>query len=209
MSQKIKYLLAVVVVALVAYLILTHSSQNLVGQASGSGTPTVYDNVNLLGEMQVGVTAGNPTIFSPYGAGTIWASGAIVSSSTIYAQAGLTQGGVQTLATSSSGTLTPTQISSSLLVVNVSTGTGAITLTLPATSTLASFVPNVGDVQQLVIYNASTTHAGITLAGSTGVTLQAPINASTSKAIAGGDTAILEFIRVSSGSVVTTMYQSH
>lgn len=68
-----------------------------------------------------------------------------------------------------------------------------ITATLPATSTLTSFIPNAGDHRDLMICSATTTAAiSFTLAQGTGMNLQ---QATSTLAIATGQCAILNFYR--------------
>lgn len=53
--------------------------------SAGNGVPSGFDNVNLTGSLQVGISAGNPNVMPTYGVGSIFALGQIVSSSTITA----------------------------------------------------------------------------------------------------------------------------
>lgn len=79
--------------------------------------------------------------------------------------------------------------------------TGALTLTLPATSTLTSFIPSAGDMQETCLYNAtSTASQTITLAAGTGIDLER-VATSTSSGSAGifaiqaNNSVCLKFIR--------------
>lgn len=77
---------------------------------------------------------------------------------------------------------------------------GAATLTLPASSTLSTMVPKAGDVQQLMIVNAtSTALMNLTIAGGTGTLLR---KATTTAAIMPGGIAELEFVRKLNGDIV-------
>lgn len=194
MSNSIKIILAGVVGVLIgaSCLIILRTTQvqplkvGFDGQASGTGVPTVFDNVNTSGSIVTNVTQGNPLVM-PTG---------LVGS--IYAGNTLTQGGVQTVSTSSSGTLTMAQIDAATMIYSPLAATGAITLTLPATSTLALFVPNLGDCQQLVINSASTTAGLLTLAGNTGVNLR---TGSTTSAIVGGGDGVIDFCRIGGNQI--------
>lgn len=77
---------------------------------------------------------------------------------------------------------------------------GATTLTLPASSTLSQLVPKPGDVQQLMIVNATGTAAAtVTIAGNTGTLLR---KATTTPAINAGGVSELEFVRKLNGDIV-------
>lgn len=101
---------------------------------------------------------------------------------------GITVGG-GVLATSSIGaaTYTAAQLTSNRLIVH--TAASALTVTLPASSTLANFVPNAGDTRVLYISPVTTL---ITLAGGTGTELN---TASSTKNINAGGLGRLEFVR--------------
>ena len=81
------------------------------------------------------------------------------------------------------------------------------TLTLPATSTLSSFIATAGQTRTIFIRNATTTAAmDLTLAGGTGMNL---ITASSTKAIVGGtagaNSARLDFARRADTDIDVTM----
>lgn len=85
----------------------------------------------------------------------------------------------------------------SLLVTPI---VGAATLTLPASSTLSSLVPKVGDVQQLMVVNAtSTSGISVTIAGGAGTLLR---KATTTAAILPGGVSELEFVRKANSDIV-------
>ena len=77
---------------------------------------------------------------------------------------------------------------------------GDLTLTLTASSSLTSLVPNTGDTYELAIVNASTT-AGIdiTLAGGTGTLLR---KATTTATILANSVGILQFIRKANTDII-------
>ena len=117
----------------------------------------------------------------------------------------LTRGGTNTATSSTAATYT-------LLQAEL-TGKGVIqwtpnvntTVTLPATSTLTTLVPNSGDIQSFWFYNASSTAAAtITIAAGTGIDLQK--NEDTADlAINGLDWAELIFIRQADTDVTVIM----
>lgn len=71
-------------------------------------------------------------------------------------------------------------------------GVGASTITLPASSTLSAMVPKVGDVFQLMVINATSSTATVTIVGGTGTLLK---KATTTPAVAPGSIGELEFVR--------------
>lgn len=76
--------------------------------------------------------------------------------------------GGTSFATSSvgAGTYTATQITNSKIIVH--TAASALTVTLPASSTLSSFIPKIGDTKTTFLLPVTT---GITVAGGTGTDL--------------------------------------
>lgn len=99
-----------------------------------------------------------------------------------------TMGG-NVFATSSAGTATYTAASLQNTSVIQHTATAALTVTLPASSTLGAFIPRPGDTRTIFI-NAITTK--ITLAGGTGTDLN---TASSTKDVIAGGVARLDFVR--------------
>ncbi len=108
-----------------------------------------------------------------------------------------TQGGVLSTSTPASLTLQASDIVDRATLF-VTPTTGATTLTLPASTTLAAlnFLPNAGDRTRIVIVNASTTVAkNLTIAAGTGSLL---VSASTTAQIqsgANGGVGNIEIIR--------------
>lgn len=73
--------------------------------------------------------------------------------------------------------------------VNFYPSVGAVTLTLPASSTLASIIPKAGDMKRVCYYNATTTAAiNITLAAGTGIDVE---SASTTNQTAGSTNLVI------------------
>lgn len=95
------------------------------------------------------------------------------------------------------GTLTATNISKVGTIL--STNTGALTLTLPASTTLTTvgFVPTAGDYHTYVVVNQGT--GLLTFAGGTGTLLQ---TASSTKSINAGGTAELTCTRKTNTDIV-------
>jgi hypothetical protein len=80
----------------------------------------------------------------------------------------------------------------------------SITLALPATSTLSSFIPNTGDSRQIIIENATTTASiDVTLAAGTGMDLQEPDGQNV--VISTDNYAVLTFWRRSDTDIVVTV----
>lgn len=78
-------------------------------------------------------------------------------------------------------------------LINFNPSKAGITATLPATTTLRTFVPNAGDSREVMICNATSTAATtFTLAVGTGMNLQ---QATSTMAIRTGWCAQLEFVR--------------
>lgn len=95
-----------------------------------------------------------------------------------------------TFATSSAGTATYTASNITGITSLLHNATGAVTVTLPATTTLASFVPNTGDRVSILVANVGT--GILTLAGGTGSLLT---SASSSLAVSPSHSALLEVVR--------------
>lgn len=110
----------------------------------------------------------------------------------------LTQGGGVHATTSKVAMTTYTMVESEIDVENTVEweNNKNITLTLPATSTLTTIIPNAGDVRQYYFQNASTTAAAtITFAAGTGIDLQFAEATGGDLVLNGLDWAKLTFIR--------------
>lgn len=111
-----------------------------------------------------------------------------------------------TLSTSTTGTAVTLDDSDLLYsTVVMLPNTGALTVTLPASSTLSSFIPNAGDRARQCWVNATSTAAGtINFAASTGIDLEkvATTTANTvgQAIVAAGGSACFEFLRIGAGS---------
>ena len=82
----------------------------------------------------------------------------------------------------------------------LSTNAGALTITMPASTTLGTFLPRAGDRASLVIVNQGTTL--LTLAGGTGTLLQ---TASSTKTVNIGGSATLDFVRKTNSDFIVLM----
>lgn len=110
--------------------------------------------------------------------------------------------GGNVFATSSAGAVTYTAASLNNVNTIQHTATGALTATLPASSTLTSFVPKAGD-SRTVFLNPITT--GITLAGGTGTDLN---TASSTKFCVVGSLCRLDFVRKSNTDIEVLLTSS-
>ena len=180
---------AVVAVLLVIGGWFAHGNHTsvLVGGAAGQGEPAGFDNVSLTGGLKVGVAVGDVSVPS-YGIGSSYTTSIDVN------------GGYELL--NATGTAYQLAASDMIHTVIGFIATTSTTVTLPATSTLTAFLPNVGDSMQMFFVNASSTGGTITLAGNTGVTLQV---ATSSKAIIASAVSVLDFIRTATGSINVLM----
>jgi hypothetical protein len=111
----------------------------------------------------------------------------------------LTQGGGVFATTSiGSGTLTAANIASANLIEQ--TNTGVVTITLPASTTLTSFIPTAA--QTRTIYLANLGSATVTLAGGTGTLLRVASSTLVTPGVVSGSVGRLDFIRKSNTDVL-------
>lgn len=199
MTTKSK-ILGAIVLLVVLFLGVRYASQP---KATGG---VVYDVSNLVGDVYQGL---NHTLMMQSGVfvGPINTDDAATFTSTVAATGKVTLNGGQLRSyTNSTSTTATTYTAVQADILNYDTilmtpNTAAITITLPATSTLTSMVPAAGDRQETCIYNAtSTTAATITLAAGAGMDLErtatSTVTGSTGVlAIAGRNSACLTFIR--------------
>lgn len=91
-------------------------------------------------------------------------------------------------------------------VVEFTPNVTGITLSLPASSTLSSIVPNASDCRDITIINAtSTAGASFTLAGGTGTLLR---KASTTAAVLPGGAAVLRVCRKADTDIIANFYST-
>lgn len=207
MSEKNKSLLTVVVVALIVSVVINLLSprtqvvtkSQLTG---GSGTPTVLDNLNLFGALQIGISDSNPLVMSGFPTGSLSLTGLISASSTLYAQQGVIAGGAISTTTPASMTLSVNDLSTTTYISMLPT-VGAITVTMPASTTFSSFLTNAGDSKEFVIHNSTTTAAqSITIAGGTGTLLN---NASSSAKVLPTSSADIRLTKKYNGDIIVQM----
>lgn len=115
-----------------------------------------------------------------------------------------TQGG-GTFATTSNGSVTLDIASVVTANVIAHTNTGATTFTLPASSTMTSFIPNAGDARTILYDNLGNNID--TIAGGTGTTLHVASSTVTTalKTVAPSGSAILIFHRKSNTDVIVDL----
>lgn len=140
-------------------------------------------------EVSVGATSG-PDNYNPYN----FYNG-------LYGKFFTQGGGVKSFTattTQAAYTVTQADLASYNVFKVVATTSPALTLTLPATSTLTTLIKNPGDMREWIFYNAHTGATTTTLVAGTGMTLQ---SASTTAVIAQGKNALVRLKRVSTGDV--------
>lgn len=173
--------IAVAIIALVFVLVNSNIPQ------TASATPTDCGSNTCLTSLYV-----NPGTFA-VGNGGVFISGTSTLATTT--QGVTTNTGAQ-LATTTNGneTLGANDLLSYASIISTSTfTTSALTITLPASSTLSALVPSAGNSRTIHFVNATTTALNITFAGNTGTILQ---TASTTKIVrSGGGSVDLTFYR--------------
>lgn len=196
MSEKLKLLIGIIVVFVAAFLIRPDFGSHVAG--AGTGEPSSFDNVSLTGGLKLGVAYGDLSIPS-LGNGSLFASGPA------YFAQDITEGGlcsVSLASTTNTYAITSANISNcNYLSITSGSTTGSVTLQLPASSTVATALSNIGDSTTLYVYMASTTanNAILTATTTAGFAIASPIGvASTTAAsstITAGNTAILDITR--------------
>lgn len=118
-----------------------------------------------------------------------------------------TQGGdvLQFTATSTQAarTLTQIELRDNSVIEIVSTSSPALTLTLPATSTLTTVLPNAGDSRVWFLTNKHASATTTTVAAGTGIILDEPDGQNV--VIAGGNRARIECFRDTTTDVVCSV----
>lgn len=110
-----------------------------------------------------------------------------------------TDGGYIASTSLSTANTVPAKMLQDITLLNLTPGLAASTFTLPATSTLTSFVPKIGDTQMVNICNATTTAATpFTLALGAGMIGS---NATSTLSVAAGKCATLVFVRKPNGDM--------
>lgn len=174
-SQTLKEFAVVVVAVIVALSIFSFVSNKTSGV--GGGVTNFGGGISLDSLAVTGDTAFTGAL-AITGATTL--TGATTAGT-------LTQGGGirATTTTATSATLLASDFDTEN-VIDVTPGGASLTLTLPATSTLTSFIPTAGQTRTIYIRNATTT-AGIalTIAAGTGVPLKIATSTSSGVVILG------------------------
>ncbi len=127
---------------------------------------------------------------------------ALSLSSGLSVSGGITVSGINNVVNSSTTvTLSQADLAGYAVINILASTTAASTITLPATSTLTTLIPNSGDVVSYTIVNATTTGSvhNLTIAAGTGMSLQ---NASTSAVLVPAKSAFLRLIRLPSTNVI-------
>lgn len=171
MTSTQKVLVGVLVALTLLFGFLAFRGGKLFGAASG---PAHYQTESFL----QGLAAGARDQFTLSNVGAL-VSSATASFTSTFNIGGLltTDGGVLDSYNLSTTTQTSRTLAASDLLnyssVTMYPSVGAITITLPASSTLSALVPTAGDIQRQCWYNATTTAVGtITFASGTGVDLE-------------------------------------
>lgn len=134
-------------------------------------------------------------------------NGTSVTDANLYATGTITAGGIDTLSGYASTTVAATLVQGDLqnTVISIASGTSTatFTVTLPAVTTLTSFIPNVGDATTVYFLNAtSTSGATLTLAAGANMTI---LSASSTAVIQPSKMASVEFIRNSATTIIGAM----
>jgi hypothetical protein len=147
----------------------------------------------LAGWFNNGLYAGSSQQFS------VDASGNLTTTGTLTTATSVTTGNINsTSTTATSQTLVQGDLSGYSMLA-ITPNTGALTLTLPASSTLTSLIPNAGNRFSIDFYNATGTAAAtITVSTGTGITLEK----ATTTAIASKHIGRLEFTRLPTSDIV-------
>ena len=109
-----------------------------------------------------------------------------------------------TFATTSTGAGTITATNIANVATILSTNAGALTLTMPASSTLSSFVPRIGDNRQITIVNQGT--ANLTIAGGVGTLMKVATSSGSTLVVPVGGQARLDFVRKTNTDINVGMY---
>ncbi len=189
MKKSLKYLAFVIVGLVIASTaFLLHNSNS---EPASAGT-THFSGVTVQEDGLVVEDGGDIT----FGSGSDLSVGGtlgITGVSTLTGQAKFDGGILQSSTFATSSAASADFLAANIIGINsiLVTPSTAVTLGLPATTTLASFVPNAGDRVSIAIVNASAS-TNLTIAGGTGTLLK---NASTTAVIPGGGVGLLEFVR--------------
>lgn len=171
----------------------------------GNSQPELLGGVTNYGALNVteseGYQVNGTTVVN--GTSGAWV-GSIVAAGTAKFDSSVTYSSVNSTTTPASMTMSESDFSgySSLLITPT---VGAVTMTLPASSTITSMIPAAGDVVDFTIVNATSSAFAITFAGGTGLTLQ---QASSTLALGSNQIAILRFIRKANTDIIAYFSQA-
>ena len=121
-----------------------------------------------------------------------------------------TQGGAWTASTTAAATaVLPVSDLITYSGMNYTPTDAAVTLTLPATSTMTAFIPNAGDEATWHFTNETATAAtSTTIAAGTGIDLRESADTGADVVIEGGNHAKLTFKRSTGGNVICTVEET-
>lgn len=131
--------------------------------------------------------------------------GTSVTNSNVYVTGTISAGGIDNVASAATTTTLVVGDLQNTVISIINPGNFAnssSTYTLPATSTLTSFLPNIGDATTVYFINASSTVGTVTLSAGAGMTL---LSASSTNIIQAGKVASVEFIRNTINTILGIM----
>lgn len=184
--------LAIVVVIALVFLVSHLSHPN---QVVGAVTPTVTTNLPSIGVNTLVV-----------GNGCGYQSGIACTANIVLSSFGLVQGGYELL----NATGTAYQLAASDITNYATVGfiaTTSTTITLPSAASFPStFLPNVGDREDMIFVNATSTGGTITMAAGTGFTIYTNVASTTqNKIIVASTTSMWEIFRPAAGQLSLLM----
>lgn len=173
------------------------SGQTLLGGVTNYGALNVTESEGY----QVNGTTiinGSTGAISTSGGITTTGSGGITSAGTATFDGKVLYSSANSTSTPASMTMRESDFAgySSLLITPT---VGAVTMTLPASSTISTLIPSTGDWVDFTVVNATTSAFAITFAGATGVTLQ---QASSTLVLGNQQIAVLRLIRLASTDII-------
>ncbi len=176
-----------------------------VGGAIGNQLAEQYDPyIQYNGGFYTNLPIKSGSTFESVGAATLDSTLTVTGASTL--TGAVTFNGSATLANSLSTTtpasMTMAQNDLTFSTVLVTPTNGAVTMTLPATSTLTSFISSTGNYAQVDMCNASTTPgANITIAAGTGMNFTVASSSASSVVLNPKKCGTLEFVKMANTDV--------
>lgn len=186
-------------VAIVAILVVGVAMSVMKG-----GEPTVQGTTWEKESFYEGLYAGTNRQFEVTRTGVINTSGIVNLNAGVVLNAGQLMSYTNASSSVTSGTLKESDLLGYDTFLATPTGAAATkTLTLPATSTLTSFVPNAGDRQDLCFFNATTTAATtITFAAGSGIDLETSSSTATDLILLADNMGCFSFLRKTNTDIV-------